>query len=72
MTSRRRRDSLNKNFLDITKRTKKKGWGGGGGGGGGGGEGGDTRRRRLRRSDSRDCVIPVICIFFLELLLIKN
>ena len=35
-------------------------------------EGGDTRQRRLHRSDSRDHVSPVICIFFLELPLIKN
>ena len=29
-------------------------------------------QRRLHRGDSRDHVIVVFCIFFLELLLVKN
>ena len=58
---RRHRDSPNENFLDITKRTKKKRVGG--------------TRYEMKEDDigrfERSCN-PCTCIFFLELILIKT
>ena len=55
-TLRRCQDSIDEIFLDITKRRRKQ----------------MGRRNEIRDGDSRDRVIVVFCIFFLELLVFKT